>query len=569
MKNTTYPWLDSFERKFVPSSLKAESWDDLEPYYERLVNQEIKSVDDLKQWLSHWTELESISQEVGTDREILMSCHTEDEKIKKAYLDFVKNFEPPLKTYNSKLKHKFLDSPYRQDLEVHYNELNRFFQTSIDLFKEENLSIETEIDELSQNYQEITGSWMVDFEGKERTMPEMSEFLESSDRDLREKAWKASIERRLRDADQLDSLFDKLLVRRQKIATQLGLKDYREYIFKRNLRDYSPEDCLNFHQATEEAVLPLIKKLREKRKSQMGLDQLRPWDTECDPEGRDALKPFETVTELQDGVEAIFSEIDSRFKDFFHSIRPYQDLDSRRGKAPGGYQATFEEKRIPFIFSNSSGSQRDVETLLHEAGHSFHSLQARNQDLIWYRSSAMEFCEVASMSQELLGGHHLHHFYKDPELAERARLRHLESVLFVFPWVMTVDAFQHWIYTHPNHSIEERDSAWREQFLRFSEGISWEGLDEKALNKLWHRQLHIFLVPFYYIEYAISQLGSIQIYRNYKKDSQKALSQFLEAMSYGGSLSCPKLYKKAGIEFRFDTDFVKELVDLIAAELNL
>ncbi len=558
----------SFKREYVAADLVLHSWADIKKYYDELLARPIDSLEDLTRWLNDFGETESIMAEESTRRDVAVTRNTADEALKKSHLDFLETIDPPHKEAQFELHRKYVDLPLRKKLGPEFKELDATLEVEVTLFNKENVDIETQVDTLCQEYQVITGAWTVILDGMEQTFPQAATYLEKADRETRRQAWMALATRRLLDTNKLETLFDGMLAKRQLIAKNLTLPSYREYIFKQNHREYTPDDCFEFHDSVGNCIVPLVGKIRNNRRITLGGGTLKPWDLHCDPSGKPELKPFESVEKLKDGVETIFGRIDPRLSTYFHAIRDRQDLDSRKNKAPGGYQATFAEERLPFIFSNSAGSQEDIETLLHEAGHSFHTLEHRNQPLYWYRGAPMEFCEVASMTQELMGGEHLDVFYKDPTDAARARKKHLESILELFPWVMTVDAYQHWVYTHGGHTREERTTAWRNTYERFDCGVDWTGLDPAIKNHLWHRQLHIFLDPFYYIEYAISQLGALQIYRNYRDNPKKALTQFLSAMSKGASVSCSELYKEAGIEFRFDAALVKELADMVYKEIE-
>jgi oligoendopeptidase F len=559
--------LKKYERRYVEAAFKVDQWKSVEPYLEDLKSRVIPEADNLKKWLADLGELISVVFEESTSREVEMTCHTEDEAIKARYLDFIENIDPPFKEAIFALYQKFLASPVHKMLGADFEQLISMIQTEVELFDEKNIQLELTEAKLCQNYQEVTGSWMVSYEGREYTLPEMAVFLESNDAAVRKSAFTEMVSCRIKDKNCLNELYSELLQVRQKIAANVGLPSYREYLFKQNRREYTPQDCLAFHDSVLEKIVPLVSQLREKKAHQMGQDFLYPWDNACDPMNYPPLRPFGQVNHLQDGVEKIFGLIDPRLRDYFALIRSRQDLDSRKGKAPGGYQATFDEQRMPFIFMNAAGLQEDVETLLHEAGHSFHSLQYRDQNLFWYRGAPMEFCEVSSMSFELIGGEHFDVFYSHGSDALRARLKHLTGVLELFPWVMIVDSFQHWVYTHPEHSIEERANYWMELHQKFDPSLNWNTLSEEVQKNWWHKQLHIFLDPFYYIEYAISQLGALQIYRNYKKNPTQTLNDFLAAMSLGGSKSCKEIFSRAGIEFRFDPALVGELADMVYQEI--
>jgi len=556
------------QRKFVDPGFAITDADSIKPWVDRLLGRKIASRADMVNWLENYSELEAIIGEDMNIRYVDMTCDTKDERKKEAYLKFVREIQPKLTEWGNALDRKYYDSPYRKQLDDGtYGRLDRMLSNAIDLYTEKNIPLSVKLSEMSQQYQSITGAWSVEFDGKTRTIPQMAKYLYKTDRSLREAAWNAMADRRLKDRDALETLFDKMAETRHEYAKNLGLKDYREYSFKSKLRDYTPQECLEFHDSIEKACVPLVRKIADRRKKQMRVDSLRPWDMWVDPLGRPPLEPFSTVDQLQDGVEKIFNKIDRRLGDWFSAIRANMDLDSRDGKAPGGYQTTFEERRIPFIFMNSAGVHSDITTLLHEGGHAFHTLSCRNNPMIWYRHASMEFSEVASMTQELFGNAYLDSFYKEPEQVKRAQLEQLERVVDIFPWVATVDAFQHWIYTHPGHTREERAKTWLEISERFEVGLDWSGLNPDIKKYGWHRQLHIFEVPFYYIEYAIAQLGALQFYKIYREDHSKGVEQYLEGLAHGGSRSPQELFKASGIKMDFSLEMLSSLMEMVEQEM--
>jgi len=562
-------WLKPFKRSFVDDDFKITDADSIKLWFDKLIEAEISSALDMKKWLSDYSELSSIVSEDYNRRYVAMTCDTKSEKKKEHFLSFVRDIQPKLSQWSNLADRKYYDSAHKNGLDKKvYGLLDKIFSTSIELFNEKNIPLDVELSELSQKYQTITGAWTVEFDGQVQTMPQMGKFMLKTDRAIRESAYKAMTTRRLEDAQKLESTFDKMVSIRDEYAKNLGLDNFRDYAFKSKLRDYSPNDCLEFHDAIENSAVPLVRKIAEKRKKEMNLNALRPWDMQVDAKGRNPLEPFKEVSELQDGVETIFNKIDRRLGERFKSIKEFMDLDSRDGKAQGGYQTTFEEKRIPFIFTNAAGLHNDVITLLHEGGHAFHTLECRDQQLQWYRHSGMEFAEVASMTQELFANPYLDVFYGDKEIADRARLEQLERTVDIFPWVATIDAFQHWIYTNPKHSQAERAEKWQEISGRFEVPLDWSGLDPNIKKYSWHRQLHLFEVPFYYIEYAIAQLGALQFYRIYKEDSQKAIDQYLTALKFGGSKPSGELFKTGGIEFNFSKEMLKSLVDMVEEEIE-
>ncbi|MGK7344692.1 MAG: M3 family oligoendopeptidase [Candidatus Nitrospinota bacterium M3_3B_026] len=570
MNETSPPWLEPFPRRFVDSALKIKSWDDIEPYYVKLAEQTPSDPAALEKWILDWSELTCVVDESVTRRYIAMTCRTDDDEKKEAYLHCVREIQPKAAEWEHRLHGKYLESPHRAALDMErYGRLERIIKVSVELFDERNIPLQVKLSELSQQYQALIGGMTVEFEGQERTLPQVARFLLEPDRPLRERAFMAMTRRRLRDRDRLDGIFDEMLKLRNEWAGNLGLPDYRDYCFKSKLRDYTPGDIERFLDAIEKTAVPLARRITERRGRKMDLSSVCPWDTACDPEGRPPLKPFEKPSELFEGARRVFEKVDRRLSEMFGSIGFSMDLESRKGKAPGGYQATLEEARIPFIFTNAVGSHDDVSTLLHEGGHAFHTLMSRRQPVVWYRHASMEFSEVASMSMELIGGESLEPFYSGEESRKRAKRERLETIVAIFPWVATVDAFQSWVYTNPGHGREERKAAWVEITKRFNTGVDWSKTPEGALESLWHRQLHIFEVPFYFIEYAIAQLGALQVYRNYKEDPAGAASRLLSAFSLGGSKPPEELFEAAGIRMDFSAELLGELMDFVASELEV
>lgn len=559
-------------RRFVPSAINLGEWEHIEPLFDALETRaaNCRTVTDFEAWLLDAGELSAALDQEASCRYIAMTCHTDNAEAEKAYLHFVERIEPRLKPRQFALAKTFLAHPLRPQLPTHrYQVFDRDQQLLVDLFREENVPLETEEAKLGQQYQKLSGSLTVQFRGEEKTLVQMGRYLEEPDRATRQEAWELITERRLRERDQFESLFDDLRGLRVRIAGNAGFPSYRDYAFKARGRfDYGPAECAAFHDAIEREIVPLLKQQQARRRAQLGLASLRPWDLAVDPLNRPPLKPFETVDELLDRGQRIFDQVDDQLAADFRLMRERQvlDLANRKGKAPGGYQSTLAEARLPFIFMNAVGMQRDVETLLHEAGHAFHALATKNEDLHAYRGSPIEFAEVASMSMELLGGDFIEAYY-GPAEARRARIKHLEGIVEVFPWIAAVDAFQHWLYTHPTHSREERAAAWLALLDRFGGDVDWSGL-ETARPYTWHRQLHIFLYPFYYVEYGIAQLGALQVWANSKRDRRQALADYRAALALGNSRPLPELFKRAGCRFQFDAATVRPLARMLREELE-
>ena len=559
-------------RQFVPSNINIGNWTTLEPLFKQLEEQikTASSAEKLELFILNWEELSAAVSEEGSKRYIAMTCQTEDKDAEKAYLDFVEKIEPEEKKCNFLLAKKLIQHPNLKELKnQRYEVFIRDTALQVELFRSENVSLETKTAKLGQQYQKTIGGLTVQFEGKEQTLIQMSRHLEEPERKHRQKAWELVANRRLEEAEKIDVYINDLAEIRNQMSENAGFPNYRDFAHQRLGRfDYSPDDCISFQEAIEEEMVPLLRELQDERLQALGINELKPWDTATDPKGRPPLKPFEKVSDLVARSQAIFNQVDGNLADWFQTMQDLGllDLANRKGKAPGGYQCSLDESRLPFIFMNSVGVQRDVETLLHEAGHAFHAMASQNEPLHSYRHAPIEFCEVASMAMELLGSEFLEEFYNEEE-ARRARIAHLEGIVFVFPWIATVDAFQHWLYLNPNHSIEERDKAWSNLIDRFGGNVDWTNY-ESAKAKLWHKQLHIFLHPFYYIEYGIAQLGALQVWANSKNNSSKALADYKAALTLGGSRPLPKLFEHCNIRFDLSRNTVAPMANLLRKELN-
>jgi oligoendopeptidase F len=558
-------------RTFVPQNIDLGDWPQIAPLFDQLESRapQIKNAAELEKWLLDWSELNAALDEESTRRNIAMTCHTDNADAEKAFLHFVESVEPQLKPRQFALEQIYVSHPLCKNLpQPRFRVFDRDVKNHVELFHQDNVPLETEETKLGQQYQKLSGSLTVNFRGEEKTLVQMGRYLEEPDRALRQEAWELVAKRRLQEAEKFDDIFDRQIKLRQQIAQNAGFKNYRDYAFRRLGRfDYTPDDCAKFHDAVEREIVPVVRELQSQRRAQLKLEKLRPWDLAVDPLNRPPLKPFTQVGEMVSRTQKIFDSLDAELARGFKQMDDLHllDLDNRKGKAPGGYQSTLAEARLPFIFMNAVGLQRDVETLLHEGGHAFHALATREEDLYAYRGAPIEFCEVASMSMELLGNEFIEEFYSESD-ANRARRVHLEGVVGVFPWIATVDAFQHWIYTHPNHTREERKIAWLELMDRFGGDADWSGFENERAHS-WHRQLHIFLVPFYYIEYGIAQLGALQVWANSKRDKAKALNDYKKSLALGGSRPLPELFSAAGCRFEFSGKTIQPLAKMLREEL--
>jgi len=566
-------------RSFVPADVDCADWSQLQPLYQSLADRPVDTPQQVEAWLADYAELTCVVSEYGSRRNIDLACHTDDPDIKAAYLHYVEQIAPKIKPFGDRLQRKYLAAPGLAGLEdrlgtTRFEVLTRDWRNDVELFREANIPLQTQLAKLNTEYDSLLGAMTVEFRGEEYTLQQLGRFLEDTDRGVRQETWQLAAARRLKDRAAIDDIFTQMTRLRERMAVNADLPDYRAYAFKAMARfDYTPDDCIAFANAIESVCVPAMERLDHARRDALGLKALRPWDGAVDVKSRPPLSPFarDNAAEMVAKCTTIFDKISPALGEAFRRLEFGRnlDLESRKGKRGGGFQASLLESKEPFIFMNAAGLQRDVETLLHEGGHAFHFLWAsQNEPLVFIQHAPVEFCEVASMSMELLGDPHLGEFYPEQADADRARRVHLEGIVRFFPWMATIDMFQHWLYTHPGHTPAQRQQAWLDIFGRFgSSVVDWSG-HEDAFAARWHAQLHLFHHPFYYVEYGIAQLGALQLWMNYRRDPVEALEQYRAALSFGGGRPLPELFDAAGIRFDFTRQTLEPLIQAVLDELD-
>lgn len=568
----TQPLPQANPRVYLPTNFEVNDWESLEPFFEELKARPIHAQAELEQWIADRSELESVLSENLAWRYIRMTCDTQNEALTEAFQFFVTEIEPKASPYDDAFNRKLVESPYVDGLDS-----ERFFiylrgvKRAIELFREENIPLQTEISTKQQQYGSIAGAMMVTLDGEEMTLQRAADRLKKTDRSIREEAYLAIQNRRLEDKGTLDDLFTELLQLRHKVAQNAGFANFRDYMFAALGRfDYGLGDTFDFHQAIKEKVVPLTRQIEQAQKKLLGLGTLRPWDMDVDPSQLPPLEPFKTGEELLTKTIECFYRLDSFLGDCLVIMRDmgHLDLESRKGKAPGGYNYPLDEIGVPFIFMNATSSLRDVVTLLHEGGHAVHSFLTRDLPLNAAKHPPSEVAELASMSMELLTLDHWDIFFEDKQDLLRAKRQHLEGVLETFPWVATIDKFQHWVYENPSHTVEERHTNWLRIFEEFNlHEVDWSGL-EHIKPYIWQKQLHLYEVPFYYIEYAMAQLGAIAVWKRFKEESAAALEGYKKALSLGYTATIGEIYTAAGIKFDFSGPYIESLANFVKAELD-
>ena len=552
-----------------PAAFAQAGWDDVAPYFDELAARPLDS-STIESWLADWSRLEELVGEAAAQAMIAYTIDTSDRDKEANHLRFSTEVLPKMEERSVDLARRLVDSGYSTPALT--TTLARF-RTQIEIFRDQNVPLFAELEELSARYQRITGSIMVEWEGIPRPLPQLQPFLKSPDRKVRERAFRASSGPYIERRPDLAQLFDRMYQLRTQAAKNAGFANFRDYIFPAKFRfDYTPADCEHFHAAVERVVVPAVERVFEARRRRLGLDKLRPWDLAVDPYRNQALRPFGNAEELVAKAQRVFTGVDPALGNEFQTMIDERllDLDSRKGKAPGGYCETLHFQGRPFIFMNAVGLVDDVMTLLHEAGHAFHAFASHPLPLIWQRHPGSEAAELASMSMELLAAPHLVQptGYFSHQDARSAWLEHLEDVLLSLAHIASVDAFQTWIYTSgQGHDATARDEAWSHIRGRFERGVDWSGLEEER-NARWYRQLHIFMYPFYYIEYGIAQLGAVQVWRNSLEDPARAVARYREALSLGAVRPLPEIYRTAGARLIFETDEMGQLVQLVERHIE-
>ncbi len=559
-------------RTFLPQNFEIANWETLESYFLELAERKIDSPEQLEQWLKNLSELEAVVTEEACWRQIKMTCDTENPQLAASFNQFMTEIQPQIQPYSDRLNRKLVACPFVQQLQdPAYFTYLRNVKKNIDLFREENISLQSELAVEAQQFGAISGKMTIEKDGKEYTLQQAARFLEDPDRTVREEVYRKVAERRLQDKEQLNQLFDSLLQKRNQVAQNTGFANYRDYRFVELARfDYTKEDCFQFHEAVKQYVLPIVESIYQKKKNKLGTDHFRPWDVDAEPVGIQPLKPFTNNVDLLQKTVRCFNKLHPFFANCLQKMDELKrfDLGSRKGKAPGGYNCPLAETGAPFIFMNAAGTLNDVITMVHEGGHAVHSFLSHPLPLSGFKEYPTEFAEVASMSMELFSMNEWDVFFDNEEELKRAKELQLERVLTVFPWIATIDKFQHWIYENPTHTHEERLQTWSQILAEFTPSV----LDVSGLqsyrNYSWQRQLHLFEVPFYYIEYGIAQLGAIALWQQFQQNKQQALQNYTQALSLGGTRTLPQLFEAAGLRFDLSPTCIKNLMEFVKKEMD-
>lgn len=559
-------------RQFLPEDLAITEFKVIEPFFQELLERPVQNLNDFDNWLKDRSELDAILEEDMAWRYIRMSIHTQDEQLREAYNFFVSKIQPELAPLEDQLNQKLMALPFlEQRVDSAHQIYFRSVRTALELYREENIALQAALSEEAQQYGAVSAAQSIAHDGKTLTMQQAAQLLKEKDETLRQHIFEKMATVRRKDREQLDTLFTSLIQKRQQLAQNAGFANFRDYKFVEMGRfDYKKEDCFAFHEAIKTHIVPLVKEIQAEKLRKLGKNLFKPWDLDVDPEGKPALQPFKTGAEMLAGTIQMFDRIDPYFGDCLRVMDQlgHLDLDSKQGKAPGGYNYPLYEIGVPFIFMNAVGSQRDLETMVHEGGHAIHSFLSRDLSLTAFKNLPSEVAELASMSMELLSMPQWSEFY-EPQAQQRAMREQIEGTLKVLPWIAQIDAFQHWIYENPTHTRQERSAHWIQLTQDFGTGlVDWTDYED-LIECSWQRQLHLFEVPFYYIEYGIAQLGALGVWKNSLANKQRAIEQYKNALSLGYSAPMSTIYETAGVPFDFSSERLQTLAQFIKEQLEI
>jgi oligoendopeptidase F len=562
------------KRNFVKQDLIIDDWGKIEPYYNDLLKRDITTKDDFLQWLHDISELEAVLEEDMAWRYIKMTIDTRDEELSKRYTFFVTEIQPKLAPLEDQLNKKLVESPFTETLKTNadYAILFRSIENALALYREENVPIQSQIAEESQEYGALSAAQMIEYDGAKITMQKAALYLKNTDETIRKTVFDKMTDRRREDYNQFDTLFDRLLKKRHQIAVNAGYENFRDYKLQAMGRfDYSVSDCRDFHKSVKTVIVPMVREIQQERLEKLGKTHFKPWDLDVDPEGKPPLQPFESGNDLLHGTIKMFDRIAPYFGDCLSTMSHmgHLDLESKDGKAPGGYNYPLYEVGVPFIFMNAVGSHRDLVTMVHEGGHAVHSFLSRELELTGFKSLPSEVAELASMAMELLSMDEWHIFYANADDLKRAKQEQLETILRLLPWIAQVDEFQHWLYENHQHSNDARNAEWVRLSKEYGTGLTdWSGYEDVQRTS-WQRQLHIFEVPFYYIEYGIAQLGALGVWKNSLENKSEAIQRYKEALKLGYTQPIPDIYATAGVKFDFTESNIAALGNFVGQQLKV
>lgn len=524
-------------------------------------------------WEGLWRRWNDLKVQIRGDssrREFAEARDTNDKAAEEAFRQMREEIHPVAEEHDATIRQALLASPARAALETKFGPLLfKVFENAQASFAPENIALNVEVGELEARFERLLGNARPVVDGEELTLPKVNALLSHPDATKRKAAWEAYVGWIQTHADELHGLYSELVARRHQLGRNLGEPTFIPLGYRKHRRlDYGPAEVKTFREGIKRHIVPLLRDLRRKQAEWLGTPTVRPWDMAYYP-GASLAPGVAPIGEQLSRAQGLFDRMHPKLGGHFKRMvaEGLIDLENRPGKRPGAYCTGFEDLGLISIFCNSTGDSEDIATLTHEMGHAFQGWESRWIEPLELRWPTYEACEIHSMGMEFMALRHLDAFFGPEDVQCFRRLKLIDTIT-ILPYIAVVDAFQHWVYEHPTHTPEERDRAWSELWDEFLPGVDWSGHEaEKAVR--WKRQIHLFVAPFYYIDYAIAESAALQLWLLAEKDPAKCMETYLELCRIGGSQSLVEIVKSAGLVSPFDPEVFGPAVAAIRAELGL
>jgi M3 family oligoendopeptidase len=422
---------------------------------------------------------------------------------------------------------------------------------------------------LTARYVELLASARFDFRGETLNLSGITKFMENQDGEIRRQASETRWNWFAENRDQLDELFSQLVTLRHGMAQKLGFKDYVELAYLLMQRvDYNQQDVALYRQAVLDEVTPITSQLRRWQADQLGIEKVMAWDAAVFFADGNPLPQGDHDWMIGQATK-MFDDMGGGLDSFFKLLSEggFMDLKMREGKAGGGFCTSFETVGMPFIFANFNGTRGDVEVFTHEVGHAFQCFQSRGQPWVDYLWPTYESCEIHSMSLEFLTWPHMEKFFGDR--ADQFRQIHLAGALLFLPYGVAVDHFQHLVYSHPTATADERHQMWQQLEQEYMPWLDWGDIPHASDGGRWQAQRHIYLSPFYYIDYTLAQTCALQFWLRANQDPDKALQDYVALCQRGGEAPFRELVDSAGLESPFTPGCLGDVVAAARHELGV
>jgi len=549
MKFSDYPFIVPNEKQFVKK---------MEKFVEQL-----KACDNAKDAAKIINRINAYSEEINTEGciiYVLYTCYTDNEQYKAAQ-DKIDELSPIFSKYGTEISKILVNAPYRPELEKKFGSfLFKKYENSLKVFDEKVMPELVKENKLSSEYDMILGGAQIEFRGQTLNLSQLGKFMQDKDRATR-KAAAIAMDGWLKDNEaKIGKIYDDLVHLRTEIAHKLGYKTFTELGYLRMGRtDYNADMVKVYRDQIARDVVPVCNKLYKLQMKNLGIRKPQYYDYNLMFASGNPL-PAGDAKYLVEQAHKMYSDLGPESKEFFDFMTKYElmDLEARKGKAPGGYQISFDSYKSPFIFSNFNGTQHDVNVLTHEGGHAFQCYLSSGIKVPEYRQPTMESCEIHSMSMEFFAWPYMDGFFgKD---AEKYKYSHLADSIEFLPYGATIDEFQHWVYENPNATHDQRCAKFHEIELKYTPHKKYDDCPTLAKGTYWLRQSHVFGSPFYYIDYTLAQVVAFQFAIENMKNHEKAWKKYIKLCKCGGKYPFLELLEKNHLRNPFIDGNIKKVI---------